>query len=321
MSSAANVTLDKIARSGLSAPTLRVPRWALGTVHRRSISFATGHVDDLTKVVWVQSHGMTGDIRIHQDRPELANSHTLQSLDLDTLVALASVEGGVATTAWCDGLMSWSDWIGFQPYDKYPEPGQLRRVGDCMVEFAPSGIYVEDWRFQPSESGLLAGLSLLREVDNKGVERSRRGGLVIAGDHAILSIARRDELPEGTRAQDFVRASKDPAAALRQVFDCTVDYAVRAGGAFEIALSTDPRREGQSLAVASGFSQTGTPGVLQQRISDHPDVQARFWRIDSLETDVEFSLATDAAPDRLAWLAREADTLIQPTVSTNRSVA
>ena len=304
--------LDEFALLAGTAANQSVPSWALGTVRRQSISFATGFTDDSTQVHWVQSHAMTGDIRIHADRPSLAATDRLEDLDRDTLILLASVEGGVATAAWADGVMTWADWVGFQPYDKYPEAGLMQRVGDCMIEISPSRIYIEDWRFQPSAPGLLAGLRLLADVDVSGTERPRAGGLVIAGDHAICSVARLTEPPERTRAQDFVRHSRDPVGALRQVFGCTVDYAVKTDGTFKIVSSTDPRRETVIADVMSDFSETPVPGVLRQRIFDNPDVIARLWRIDSLEARVAFPLATPAPSDRLAWLEAEADTLVVP---------
>ena len=295
-----------------SAASQSVPSWAHGMFRRSSISFATGFTDDSTRVHWVQSHAMTGDIRIHSARPKLNPSDRLEDFDRDTLILLASVEGGIATTSWANGVMSWADWLGFQPYNKYPEHGLLRRVGECMIEVAPSRIYVEDWRFQPSAPGLLVGLRLIAEIETSGVERPRAGGLVIAGDHAICSFARVTELPYGTRAQDFVRQSDDPVRALRQVFGCTVDYAVKSNGCFKVVTSTDPRRETSIVNVTSDFSATKVPGVLSQRLYENPNVTARLWRIDSLESNVEFPLATRAPLDKLAWLDAEADTLVDP---------
>ncbi len=315
------VTLEAIAAEVAMRPELRAPSWALGTVHRRSITFATGLCDESTQVVWVQSHGMTGDLRVHPLRPDITSATKLAELTLDDLVALASVEGGTANTSWADGVMSWSGWIGFQTYDKYPEPGVIQRIGDCMIEFAPSGIYVEDWRFQPSKPGVLGGLSLVSETGHDGVVSARRGGLVIAGDHAICSIARREELPVGTRAQDYVRDSADPAGALERVLDCTVDYAIHADGAFRIALSTDPRREGTISDSVTGFERADTGNHLVQKIKDDPAVQSRLWRIDSLTAAASFPLVTAVAADRLAWLQAEADTLVDPVRISQRRAA
>lgn len=306
------VTLELIARSWPIGGKPRVPQWALGAVKRLSITFATGPTDDRTRVHWVQSHAMTGDIRINPTRPQIDASTRLEDLDHDSLVALASVEGGVAATSWDDGVMRWADWIGFQPYDKYPEPGILHRIGPCMIELAPSGIYVEDWRFQPSAPGIVCGLRLLSEVTRDGEKRARAGGLVIAGDHAIMAVARRQELPSGIRAQDFVKTSADPVGAIHRVLDCTVDYAARRGDAFRIVSSTDPRREGGTLLSLGEFKTSGETGVLEQRLPDGDEKSARAWSVDSLEADVAFPLATNAPEDRIAWLSAEADTLLAP---------
>src|SRR5262245_39267322 len=80
-----------------------VPAWVRGTFKRRSITFATGLEDARTLVIWVQSHRATGDIRIHPGRPKITASDRLEDMDRATLEILASVEGGVAETAWADG--------------------------------------------------------------------------------------------------------------------------------------------------------------------------------------------------------------------------
>ena len=46
-----------------------VPSWTLGCFRRRSISFFNGDSDDSTLVLWLQSRGLTGDLRLAADRP------------------------------------------------------------------------------------------------------------------------------------------------------------------------------------------------------------------------------------------------------------
>ncbi len=312
------MTLDEIAAAHPQKTTLRVPPWALGCVQRRSITFATGVEDAATRVFWVQAHGMTGDIRINPARPALAPGTAPSSLDRKTLSLLASVEGGVANTSWSEPVMSWADWIGFQPYDKYPEPGLMRRVGDCMIEFAPSGAYVEDWRFLPSAPGLLAGLRLVSETDTKDDTYPRAGGLVVAGDHAIRTLSRYQELAQGTRCQDFVAESSDPVSALDRVFTCVTDYMVREDNLWRIAASTDPRREGLRVPLMGPLNPGREPGTLIETIHDSVGIAQRLWHIDSLETNVEFPQSTRLPPDSLAWLDREADTLIDPILKNKR---
>jgi len=45
-----------------------------------------------------------------------------------------------------------------------------------LIEYAPSGAYVEDWRLQPSGDGPLIGMSLLEERDAKTGQVTHRGG-------------------------------------------------------------------------------------------------------------------------------------------------
>lgn len=306
------MTLEEIALDiGQRVPP-GVPLWVHGAFRRRSITFATGLEDTRTFVVWVQSHRLTGDIRIHPGRPKIMHSDRIEDMDRATLEVLASVEGGYAETTWQDQLMSWDNWVGFQPYNKYPEPGILRRTGDCMIEFAPSGIYVEDWRFLPSYKGLLGALRLIAETDDTGTTRARNGGLVIAGRHAMLTLERRQALPEGVPAQQFVKRSQDALAAVRRVLDCTVDYAVNEGSGFAIVASTNPWREGHPLPAVEGFERSPDPEVLVERVRGEPGVVSRLWRIDSLQCGVEFPMATPAEPESLHWLQGEADTLIAP---------
>jgi hypothetical protein len=314
------VTLGDIAHRYRKAPEPRVPAWAIGTVRRRSITFATGAEDTKTFVVWIQSHGMTGDLRIHPVRPELSMTDRLEELDHQSLVWLASVEGGAATTSWSDGVMSWKDWTGFQPYDKYPEPGIMRRVGDCMIEFAPTGIYVEDWRFLQSKRGPVAGLRLVSETTHDGREYPRAGGYVVAGDHALLSLARRQELPNGTRAQDFVGKASNPVKALQRVLDCTVDYSVKRGDRRIITVSTDPRRQGMESNLLETLTLGPSSDVLVEHVIGEEGVRSRLWCIDSLELAREFNCATEAPDNGMAWLQREADTLLNPiAIATDRA--
>ncbi len=314
-------SLDEIAHRFGNRSAQSVPDWSLGTVRRRSITFATGAEDDRTFVVWVQAHAMTGDLRIHPARPALQAADRLEDLDRQDLALLASVEGGTATTSWRDGAMSWHGWIGFQPYDKYPEPGLLRRIGPCMTEFAPSGIYVEDWRYQESRPGPLLGFQLVSETTARGETYRRNGGLVRAGDHAVLALARRQELPAGTKAQDFVATAKDPVAALLQVFDCSVDYIASDGTTFRITQSTDPRRIGRACSVFERLTCGSDPGHVIEHVCGDTHIVSRLWKIDSITPHREFPTATFVSADTLAWLGRESDTLLAPLQDPERRAA
>ena len=176
--------------------------------------------------------------------------------------------------------------------------------------------------FERFDRGWFFGQHFVGTLVDRSLASARNGGLVVAGDHAIRTLARRDELPDGTRAQDFVRASIDPVAALARVFDCITDYMVRDGALWIINASTDPRREGLRVALTGDLSRGTDPSTLVETVTGTAGITLRLWRIDSLEADHAFSQSTPLGPDQRAWLDREADTLLAPLEAiTSRKVA
>lgn len=292
------MNLQALAREAPFARPLAVPDWTLGCWKRRCITYANGREDTETTVIWIQSHGLTGDLRIPRWRPSAEGKAGFSEFAGDELPLLASVEGGVADTSWAGDRMAWSNWSAFQPYDKWPEPGVLQRVGSSLIEWAPSGIYVEDWRLQPGSSGLMVGLRLTAEIRD-GEQRRRDGGLVICGDHALFSLGRFEELPEEIPAQ------RQLAQGLERIFEAEASYCVRDGEGFRISLSTNPFRHGQA-APLDAFERL-EPGLLRQTVGD----VVRLWRVDTLLPAVEAPLATAASPEGVAWLEGEAEVLLR----------
>ncbi|MDB5446540.1 MAG: hypothetical protein JWQ97_1857 [Phenylobacterium sp.] len=290
--------LDLAAWAPHAGP-LRVPDWTLGCFHRRCITYASGAEDAATRVIWIQSHGLTGDIRVPAGRPDVSHRAGLADCTREELEALAHAEGGVADTAFDAGRMSWSNWAAFQPYDKWPEPGELRRVGTSLLEFAPSGIYVEDWRLQAGISGPLVGLRLVSEDG-----RPRDGGLVIAGEHALFALGRKVALDSEAPLPLQVRRAADPAALASRIFEAEARYARRSGDAFVVELATNPFLEGAPLDL-EGFAPGPEPGLLRQAAGG----VERLWRIDTLLADRSVPLSTPAEPEGLAWLEREGSRL------------
>jgi hypothetical protein len=298
--------LDELAAAYPQALARAVPDWTLGCFRRRCITYANGGEDPGTHVIWIQSHGMTGDLRIPADRPSVAHRAGLADCTREELEALSLVEGGVAATAFAGERMSWSGWCAFQPYDKWPEPGELRRIGTCLLEFAPSGIYVEDWRLQPSATTLLAGLRLVGESRDGGPLELRDGGLVVAGDHAILSLGRRRPLAGDAPLPAQMRTAADPAALAAAIFESVTSYARRdAAGAYRVELSTDPFAPSGAALPLDGFAAGDAPGLLVQSLVEDGRRLSRCWRIDTLLPDAPVPAATPAAASGLAWLARE----------------
>lgn len=304
-----------------------VPAWILGCFRRRSISFFNGDSDESTLVVWLQSRGLTADLRLLADRLKLPSREALKQLSLAELVRLAEVEGGISPTrfepavaagALLSGTAHWPDWTSFQLHAKWPEPGHLRRVGDCLTEHAPSGAYVEDWRLQPSGAGPLIGLSLLEERDAKTNRLLHRGGgLVIAGEHALLVRGRAEELPRVARLSELMERAASEPMLLDAVFGFEASYARRDGsGRYVIAASTLPWREGRALLSLAGFALED--GHVVQRAREREGSVVRRFQIDTLEESYEDWLATPATTGAVAWLAAEEDTLLRSARSEKR---
>ena len=305
------VTLEEIAAALPRAATAPVPAWTFGCFHRRSITYAKGQEDAATRVIWVQSQTLTGDLRIPASRPDVRGRMSLADCTPEELVLLAQAEGGVADTAFQGGRMDWNNWTAFQPYEKWPEPGDLRRVGDCLVEFAPSGVYVEDWRFQPGSSGVLAGLRLVSETGPDGVTRPREGGLVIAGDHAILTLGRRHPLPSAAPVHEQLRAAADPHALAATAFDCEASYIRRGSdGEDRIELSTNPFVEGLPSAIRDGFQRGPSADLLIQLVRAHGGEEVRTWSVQDISLKQGLTTATATGTYGRQWLEREAGTLI-----------
>jgi len=290
-----------------------VPLWTLGCFKRRSITFFNGDSDDSTLVLWLQSRGLTGDLRLAADRPRPASREALRELSPAELRLLAQVEGGVSPTRFepsgaagveLSGTMNWPDWTAFQLHDKWPEPGELRRVGDCLIEYAPSGAYIEDWRLQQSGAGPLVGLQLVDERDDKGTLLHRGGGLVIAGEHALFVRGRAAALPNAARISDLLeRAAREPQL-LDAIFGFEASYARRDDtGRFTITASTLPWREGKPLMALGGFSLED--GVVSQKARENGRGIERRFVVDTLEPSYEDWLATPATAVAVAWLGSE----------------
>jgi len=306
--------LFELTRVPVAARTPSVPEWALGCFRRRSISYFTGEVDDTSEVLWLQSRGLTADFRGAPGTPAPGESlRALGERSPAELLELARVEGGLARTHWDGEAMHWSDWVSFQTHAKWPEPGRLERVGNCLIEFAPSGAYVEDWRWQPGGEGPLIGLSLVAEKDlESGAVLYRGGGLIVCGRHAAFVRGRAQELTFGRPLPDFLRAHPDDSVALARAFSCDAAFGTASSALddFRVTRSTLPWRVGQPLLSLEGFSYPSADGeVLQYFEAEGRPIERRF-HVDTLEQDFPGRAATEPSHSARSWLERERATLL-----------
>lgn len=272
--------LELASKVDTSANTPSVPEWMIGAFRRRSISFADGTSDVDTRVFWLQSRQLTVDLRLPASLQEQATG----DLKADRL----AVEGWYAYAQWRNEL-SWSGGASLHQHNRWPEPAQLRRVGNCMVEFAPSGAYVEDWRLLNDDGeSYLVGLELVSETDlSSGRCVNRSGALVINGDVAGLVLA----------------ASGD------QRFTALVCERTESG-VFVAQHSMYPEESGTLQLCLDGFETASQPGHVLQRVKRDDTSIARLWKIDCLEASFGYRSSTLVqCSEAQAWRRRESATL------------
>jgi len=141
-----------------------------------------------------------------------------------------------------------------------------------MIERAPSGAYVEDWRLQAGSQSF-------------GAHLMQRGApsltcLYVAGDHAIFARNRAEALPTDKTLLELAREAGYDHRRLQGLLDCEFSYARRArpGGDYLIELSTFPWREGQPLRFPSVENlEACAAGSDDFVLDDQWSVQS-FWR-------------------------------------------
>lgn len=301
-------------------PTHSVPDWMLGYFKRYAISFADGTTDVQTNVCWLQSRNFTIDLRLPIASQQVA-AKNLEDYSADELLTLANYEGWEALCDWQGETLSWRETdYSLQLHNRWIEPGVLKRFGNCMIEFAPSGAYVEDWRLQPSSSGPLVGLRLIEERNiETGIVRHRGGGLIICGDYASLVLGRSQKI-EPTQAYNSLRAlaveaqgQPDKLAALFN-FETSVAKGSIADG-YRILLSTKADRVGEALCELDGFEFIEEQQLISQKFTSQGESCERIFAIDTIEREVHFDQATGFTSEAKEWYVRESQTLTRYTQS------
>lgn len=288
----------------------RVPEWLMGLYRRHIIAFADGTSDTETQVFWLQSRNFSIDLRMPRQADQVPQAKLLAAYTHQELAVLAQYEGWVAQSVWDGEQLVWRDPIAFQLHDRWPEPAPLRRVGNCMVEFAPSGAYVEDWRLQPSAPGPLVGLRLIdeREVES-GCVLHRGGGLIVSGDHAGLVLGRAEVPAISAPLHPHVLAAAGNAEVLGLLmnFETSIAHGSMREG-FMVTHSTCPGRIGQTVFDLDNFSLEAD-GTVTQVVSRDGLVTRRHFTVDTLEPTCSWPLATQQTRAALEWKAAEQATL------------
>lgn len=306
-----------------------VPDWMIGTFKRRSISFANGLSDIDTHVFWLQSCNFSIDLRLPILASQLSKNTDIRQISHPELLVLAQYQGWCAPSVWNEHSqqLSWLAGTSLQLHTQWPEPGILSRIGNCMMEYAPSNFYIEDWRLQNTRDGALVGLLLEQEYDPAtGQQYHASGGLIINGDYAGLvlgrpSVSQQRIQQQGKKLADLALAAQhDPEynpeynlqhtpEQLQQLFQFETSVAHgNINDGFQILMSTQPQRQSEQLFPLDGFEYTGN-GKVTQTLMVGGQPRERIFRIDVIKPDFSYALGTPALNIAQQWYEEEAEWL------------
>lgn len=240
-------------------PAATVPIELTGCWRRAWIEYADGSRDDSTVVIWLQLASEMADVRVPAVHP-LRSRTGFDDCTLDELRSLVDSESSSGHTICTpvivgdDGIrrataewFSDGDGIAFQPISAFPEPGLLEwQTDDVMIERAPSGDYVEEWRLLPGT----------RSPSSHHVDASGRH-LYRSGDALVLVRDRSVPVPRTARLDELVGDCGDDRDAIVALVDCEFSFARRNNGIghddgreeFVIEASTIPWRVGEVVRV------------------------------------------------------------------------
>ena len=267
-----------------------IPNFLYGAFRRKSISFFNGLTDENTIVYWFQSRSFTIDLRLKSQ----------------TGTAVQERQGWIGNTLWdsASQLLSWEvkDYANYQNHVQWPEPAKLHAIGNCILEFSPSNVYVEDWR-QQVERGLFLGLRLQSVLDvQSGQKLEMDGGLIICADHIAYALTRLPEVQSAVAQMDLKAVDPTVFALLES---------------FEVSIGTD----GQAKTYSTRSSETGKTfnlenfevlnetRLVQNVILDGRDINLIF-EIDIYQPDFVFQHTTVTTSEAENWLKSEQDRLM-----------
>jgi hypothetical protein len=229
-----------------------VPDLMLGCWKRAWIEFADGTRDDTTTVVWLQTESLMADVRIAADRGDLRRRAGLSDCTIDELRVIAAADASSGFTecgpieVGADGIRAaTAEWhtrghgVAFQPVSAFPAPGLMSWNDDAtvMMEHAPSGAYVEEWRLVPGSREHLS----VANVDDETIYR--------AGPIAVFVRDRRVAIPRPARLLELLDDCNGDRPMMEALLDCEFSIAELDSDKWVVTASTLPWREGAALDV------------------------------------------------------------------------
>lgn len=262
-----------------------IPGFLYGAFRRKTISFFNGQTDEKTIVYWFQSRTFTIDLRLKNQK--------------DTPVT--ERQGWIGNTLWDPStqLLSWevADYANYQNHVQWPEPARLHAIGNCILEFSPSNVYVEDWR-QQVQQGLFLGLRLhsAKEVQS-GALLQMDGGLIICENHIAYALTRLPEIQAEVTQLDFTCIEPEQHDLIEsfEVSICTVGL--------HPTYTTRSHISGQRFDL-NNFELVDHRHLLQRVQLDGQDIELIF-AVDMYHPDYAFQHTTDTTVEAAHWLQTE----------------
>ncbi|MQW91996.1 hypothetical protein GHJ48_06230 [Acinetobacter sp. dk771] len=273
-----------------SSQDSRVPHYLHGAFRRKSISFHNGLTDEKTIVYWFQSKSFTIDLR----------------LKTVTDTAVTERQGWIGDTLWNESsqLLFWEvkPYANYQNHVQWPEPAKLHAIGNSILEFSPSNVYVEDWRQQATD-GLFLGLRLKECIDQStGEHITMDGGLIICGSYIAFALSRIPEIQQKVASLDF---------------NSCEDQALSAIESFEVSISTNGQTKQFTTSekcYLTAFNFDGftilDDGSLAQDIQQGDKQLKLIFEVDVFEPSYQLSTSTVTLPAAQDWLKQEQDHLM-----------
>ncbi|MFT7004517.1 MAG: hypothetical protein ACJAWW_001875 [Sulfurimonas sp.] len=293
--------------------TSGVPNWMMGYFKRRTISFFNGQSDSTTDVCWIQSKNFTIDLRLPKNLVKNKNINTYSISDLDEV---ANYEGWIANSIYDGEKLSWSGGVSYLNHNKWPEPAFLKKVGNCMLEFSPSDVYVEDWRLQNTTKGPLIGLELIEEINLTTNKVTRKGGgLIISAQYAAICLGREPNLDDDfqKKEESLQEILLDKSINIKEKeellrFETSVAKGDLDTG-YKIYLSTNPNKDDKELFLLDGYKYNEKSNEIIQTFTDNNQIYKRVYTIDFIDLEFNFAIQTNTTDEAENWFEQEKRTL------------
>ncbi|MFW1807546.1 hypothetical protein [Acinetobacter ursingii] len=270
-----------------------LPRYLMGSFRRKNISFYNGLSDEKTIVYWFQSKSFSIDLRLSDP----------------TQTPVSERQGWIGDTIWDDKneLLSWNIRESYQPRIQWPEPAKLFPIGNCILEFAPSGAYVEDWR-QQSSSGLFCGLRLLQAEHVATQQKfAMDGGLIIAGEHVAYAQSRlpliQKQLENLSDLNDAIENKK-----IRASFVESYQVSIALNGP-TIQFSTQSHLVNKVLQLDN--FEIDSVGNITQITEIEGEYYRLYFSLDIYHPDFQFDRQTATTACAQQWLQKESTHLLK----------